>query len=121
MVLLLYTLAALVLLLNGGVSSQSHILNIRDNGKICSQWVRPVNGGFSFSYAQQQECISAVGIEQANGQARLCCQGMPLTTSSTNFPRECGKQQYQPFRPRIIGGLHAQRNSWVRMLKCFQK
>jgi len=112
MVLLLHKLVALFLLLSNGVSGQSYVLNIRDNGKICTQWISPVNGQFSLSYTQQPECISAVFFEQANGQARICCQGMPVTTGSTNFPRECGKQQYQPLRQRIIGGLHAQANSW---------
>jgi len=111
MVLLLQTVAAVFLLL-GGVYSQSYSLNIRDNGKICSQWIQPVNGQFQLSYQQQRECISQVAFEQANGQGRLCCQGMPLTTPSSNFPRECGKQQYKPLGQRIIGGSHARANSW---------
>ena len=113
MVALLNAIAALLLLLVGDVSAQTYSLNIRDNGKICTQWISPVNGQFSLSYAQQPECISAVGFEQANGQARLCCQGMPLTTPSSSFPKECGKQRYEPLRTRIIGGLTAQANSWV--------
>jgi len=51
-------------------------------------------------------------FDQANGQARLCCQGMPATTIPSNFPRECGKQHYEPLRTRIIGGLTARSNSW---------
>ena len=113
MVLLLNTIAAVLLVLGNGASAQTYSLNIRDNGKICTQWISPVNGQFSLSYSQQPECISAVAFEQANGQARLCCQGMPLTTPSSNFPKECGKQLYQPLRTRIIGGLTAQANSWV--------
>lgn len=112
MLLLLHTFVALTLFFNS-VSSQPYTLHIRDNGKICSQWISPVNGQFSISYAPQQECISPVKFEQANGQARICCEGMPLTTPSTNFPRECGKQQYQPLRQRIIMGAHANANSWV--------
>ncbi|CAF1523761.1 unnamed protein product, partial [Adineta ricciae] len=111
MFLLHRTFLALVLFFNA-VSSETYTLHIRDNGKICSQWISPVNGKFSISYKQQQECISAIQFEQANGQARLCCQGMPVTTPSTNFPKECGKQQYQPLRQRIIGGFHANANSW---------
>jgi len=112
MVLLLHSLTALFLLLCGGVTSQTYTLNIRDNGKICTQWIKPVNGQFSLSYTPSQECTSAVALEQANGQARICCQGMPVTTSSTNFPKECGKQNYQPLKARIIGGLIANPNSW---------
>ncbi|UJR17575.1 hypothetical protein I4U23_004471 [Adineta vaga] len=112
MLLLFYKVTAFVLLTVGIVSSQNYILNIRDNGKICTEWIKPVNGQFSVSYTPQQECTSAVGFEQANGQARLCCQGMAVTTAPSNFPKECGKQHYQPFRQRIIGGLHAQANSW---------
>ncbi|CAF1611955.1 unnamed protein product [Rotaria magnacalcarata] len=37
---------------------------------------------------------------------------MPLTTPSANFPRECGRQKYQPHKTRIIGGFHANANSW---------
>ncbi|CAF0894857.1 unnamed protein product [Adineta steineri] len=114
MVLLFHTVPLLLLLLlSDSVSSQALTLNIRDNGKICSQWIKPgANGQFSVSYAQQPECISAVAFEQANGQARLCCKGMPLTTPPANFPKECGKQLYQPLRQRIIGGLIAHPNSW---------
>jgi len=99
-------------LLSGGVSSQTYTLNIRDNGKICTQWITPVNGQFQLSYTPQQECTSAVSFEQANGQGRLCCQGLPVTTPSTNFPKECGKQQYAPLKQRIIGGNIAHANSW---------
>jgi len=45
-------------------------------------------------------------------QVRICCQAMATTTSSPIFPRECGKQKYQPARARIVGGIHAQPNSW---------
>jgi len=113
MALLLHTLAALFMLLSlGGVSAQTYALNIRDGTKICTQWVKPVGGQFSLSYSQQKECTTAVAFEQANGEARLCCQGMALTTPSANFPRECGKQQYKPLGQRIIGGNHAHPNSW---------
>jgi secreted trypsin-like serine protease len=112
MVLLFHTVAALFLLLVDSVSSQKYELNIRDNGKICTQWIKPVGGQFSLSYSPQQECTSGISVEQANGQARLCCQGMPVTTPSTNFSRECGKQAYQPLKQRIIGGLQARPNSW---------
>ena len=94
------------------VASQSVVLNIRDNGKICSQWMT-VQPGTSVSFTPNRECISAVSFESQNGKNRLCCQGMPLTTPSTNFPRECGRQKYQPHKNRIIGGFHANKNSWV--------
>jgi len=42
------------------VFSQSHPLNIRDGAKICTQWVKPVNGQFQMSYSQQHECTSDV-------------------------------------------------------------
>jgi hypothetical protein len=113
MALLLHTVVALFLVFSGGVFSQSYPMNIRDNGKICTPWVKPVDGQFSLSYENQQECTTAVGFEQANGQARLCCQGMPVTTPPANFPRECGKQYYKPLRQRIIGGNQADSNSWV--------
>jgi secreted trypsin-like serine protease len=112
MVVPLHTLVALFLFFSGSVSSQKYTLNIRDNTKICTEWVKPVNGQFSLSYSYQQECTSAVFFEQANGQARLCCQGMPVTTPSADFPKECGKQKYEPLKQRIIGGLHARANSW---------
>lgn len=110
--ILLHKLAALFLLLSG-VSSQTYTLNIRDGTKICTQWIAPVNGQFSASYSTQQECTSAAFWEQANGMARICCQGMASTTSSTSFPKECGKQKYAPLQQRIIGGNIANANSWV--------
>jgi secreted trypsin-like serine protease len=112
MIILLNTFVALILLLIGDVSSQALILNIRDNGKICTKWVSPVNGQFQLSYQQQPECVTAVAFEQLNGQGRLCCQGMATTTSATNFPKQCGKQHYEPLKARIIGGLIARANSW---------
>lgn len=91
-----------------------HSLTIRDNGKLCSQWI-PTNGGqVSLSYFNNAECASQVGIEQMGAQVRLCCQAVATTTSSSNFPRECGKQKYQPSKQRIVGGVHATPNSWVR-------
>ncbi len=54
-----------------------------------------------------------MNLEKRNGESRLCCQGMPLTTPSSNFPKECGKQQYQPLKQRIVGGVQATANSWV--------
>lgn len=65
----------------------------------------------------QQKCISAVAFGQANGQARLYCQDMPLTTPSTNFSKECGKQQYKPLEQRIAGGISTDSNSWVNVSK----
>jgi hypothetical protein len=91
-----------------------HQLTIRDNGKLCSPWIPVTGGQMSFSYTPNQECAGQVGIEQSNNQARLCCQAMATTTSSSIFPLECGKQKFQPSKQRIVGGVHAAPNSWVR-------
>jgi hypothetical protein len=91
-----------------------HQLTIRDNGKLCSPWIMVTGSQVSFSYTHNPECAGQVGIEQNNMQARLCCQAMATTTSSSVFPRECGKQKYQPSKERIVGGVHAHPNSWVR-------
>jgi hypothetical protein len=102
----------------GSLSAQTLILNIRDSGKICTQWMnRQSNPGF---YEKNRECISDVSWEYKDGhtQKRLCCQGMPLTTRAPYFPRECGKQLYTPFAQRIVGGSIAQQHSWVS-LTCF--
>jgi len=98
--------------LSSVVTSQSQVLNIRDNGKICSQWIT-VQPGTSVSYIPNPECDSSVEFEEQNGKDRLCCQGIPLTTPSSNFPRECGRQKYQPHKNRIVGGFLANKNSWV--------
>lgn len=112
MIVLLHAIGAVFLLL-ASASAQKYDINIRDGSKICTQWISPVNGQFSVSYTHQKECTSNLFWEQANGQARICCQGMALTTSSTNFPKECGKQKYRPLGTRIIGGNEANVNSWV--------
>jgi len=84
----------------------------RDSGKLCSQWIAINGGQISLSYTQNSECSGQVGIEQSGMNIRLCCQAMAATTSSSVFPRECGKQQYQPSKARIVGGVHAHPNSW---------
>ena len=89
-------------------------LTIRDNGKLCSQWISFNSGSVSLSYTPNSECAGEVGIEQTSTQLRLCCQAMATTTSSSTFPRECGKQKYQPSKQRIVGGVQAHPNSWVR-------
>ncbi|CAF3835614.1 unnamed protein product [Adineta steineri] len=90
-----------------------HQLNVRDNGKLCSQWIAITGGQVSLSYAQNQECATQVGIEQSGMNVRLCCQAVATTTSSSVFPRECGKQKYQPSSAhRIVGGVQAHPNSW---------
>ena len=91
-----------------------HQLTIRDNGKLCSPWIAVSGGQISFLYTSNQECAGKVHIEQNKNQARLCCQAMATTTSSSIFPRECGKQKFQPSQQRIVGGVHATPNSWVR-------
>ena len=88
-------------------------LSIRDYDKICSEWVYTGNDEFTYGYYVNSECISAMSLEQRNGEARLCCQCIPFTTPSTNFPKECGKQQYQPLGQRIVGGVQAAAHSWV--------
>lgn len=88
-------------------------LTIRDNGKLCSQWISTTGGSISLSYYNNAECASQVGLEQETYRVRLCCQAMATTTSSSVFPRECGKQKFQPSKARIVGGVHAQANSWV--------
>ena len=112
MIVLLHKLAAFFLLL-GCASAQTYKINIRDGSKICTQWIAPVNGQFSATYTHQPECTGSLFWEQANGQARICCQGMATTTSSSSFPKECGKQKYAPLKTRIIGGNVANANSWV--------
>jgi len=94
-------------------------LTLRDNGKICSPWVYIGNSVSSFSYYSNPECISNVEVERKNGEVRLCCKGMSLTTPSTNFPKECGKQKYQPLGQRIVGGTLANPNSWPWQILLF--
>jgi len=89
-----------------------HQLTIRDNGKLCSQWIMISGGEVSLSYIPNRECVGQVGLEQVGMQVRLCCQAMATTTSSPTFPRECGKQKYQPSKARIVGGVYAIANSW---------
>jgi secreted trypsin-like serine protease len=89
-----------------------HQLTIRENGKLCTTWIATTTGQFSLSYTPNSECAGQVGLEQIVNYARICCQAMATTTSSTTFPRECGKQKFQPAKTRIVGGTHAQPNSW---------
>jgi hypothetical protein len=91
----------------------AYVLNIRDNGKLCSQLI-PVNGGqISLSVVPNAECAGAMQFEMVNSaNGRVCCPVLPTTTASSVFPRECGKQQYQPSKERIVGGVHARPNSW---------
>jgi len=96
----------------GCLSAQSLVLNVRDNGKICTQWMNFQTGSVSFQ--QNRECISGPSFEYNSGytQMRLCCQGAPLTTIAPNFPRQCGKQLYTPLGQRIIGGSVVTPHSW---------
>jgi secreted trypsin-like serine protease len=96
----------------GSLSAQSLVLNIRDNGKICTPWM-PFQAG-SVSYQQNRECISGPQFENTPDykQMRLCCQGVPLTTVAPYFPKQCGKQLYTPLGQRIIGGSIATPHSW---------
>lgn len=92
-------------------------LNVADSGKLCSQWIIIGSGQVSLSYTHNPQCAGQVGIEQNGNQVRLCCQALATTTASSVFPRECGKQAYEPSRDRIVGGVHARPNSWVRAAK----
>jgi len=105
--------AALLVVLGTSVYGQ-HQLTIRDNGKLCSQWIATNGGQISLSYISNQECAGQVAIEQTTGRVRLCCPAIATTTSSSIFPRECGKQKFQPSKARIVGGVQANANSWVR-------
>jgi len=96
-----------------------HQLTIRDNGKLCSQWITITGGQISLSYIPNEECVGQVGIEQNSMQVRLCCQAMATTTSSSIFPRECGKQKYQPSKQRIVGGVQAYPNSWPWQVRLY--
>ncbi|CAF3330914.1 unnamed protein product, partial [Rotaria sp. Silwood2] len=96
----------------GNPSAQLLVLNIRDNGKICTQWMnRPTS---NVSVETNRECINAVLLEQnhTNAEIRLCCQGMPSTTPAPYFPKECGKELYTPLGQRIIDGSVVQPHSW---------
>lgn len=106
------SVAALLLVFATSVFGQ-YQLTIRDDGKLCSQWISTNGGEVSLSYHSNPECVSQVAIEQTTGYLRLCCQAMATTTASSVFPRECGKQKYQPSKQRIVGGVHAVANSWV--------
>jgi secreted trypsin-like serine protease len=94
-------------------------LTIRDNGKLCSQWITISGNEESFQYTPNQECVGPVGFEQSGMQVRLCCQAMATTTSSPIFPRECGKQKYQPSKARIVGGVYANPNSWPWLVRLY--
>ncbi|CAF2818015.1 unnamed protein product [Rotaria sp. Silwood2] len=107
-------LVAAILVVFATSAYGQHQLIIRENGKLCSEWIAITGGQISLSYTHNQECAGQVGIEQNSAlmQVRLCCQALPTTTASSIFPRECGKQQYQPIKGRIVGGTHAHPNSW---------
>jgi len=96
----------------GSLSAQSLVLNIRDNGKICTPWMNFNTG--SVSYQSNPECISGPSFENTDDytEMRLCCKGMPLTTVAPYFPKQCGKQLYTPLGQRIIGGSVAREHSW---------
>jgi hypothetical protein len=90
-------------------------LTIPDNGKLCSQWIILEGDETSFSYTPNRQCTGPVEMDEYNDViVRLCCPTMATTTLSPIFPGECGKQKYQPSKARIIGGVHANPNSWVR-------
>lgn len=87
-------------------------LTIRDNGKLCSVWISTTGGSISLSYYNNQECAGQVGIEYSGTNVRLCCPALATTTSSINFPTECGIQKFEPALQRIVGGVHTVPNSW---------
>jgi len=112
-------LVAVLLVVLATSAYGQHQLTIRDNGKLCSQWIMISGGQISLSYLNNNECASQVGIEQDNMRVRLCCQAIATTTSSSILPRECGKQQYQPSKARIVGGAHAHPNSWPWQVRLY--
>lgn len=93
-------------------------LSFRDNGKLCTSWIAYGTGELSLTYTHNQECSGNVGLEWSSTYTylRLCCPAVPATTASSVFPRECGRQQYQPAIGRIVGGTEARANSWVRKI-----
>jgi secreted trypsin-like serine protease len=105
------SIVALLVVLVASTYGQ-HELTIRENGKLCSPWILVTGGQISLSYYPNQECADDVGLEQTGMQVRLCCRATETTTSSSIFPRECGKQKFQPSKARIVGGVEANRNSW---------
>lgn len=105
--------ATLLVVLSASAYGQ-YQLTFRDNGKLCTEWVMLVSEEQSFTYRPNSECAGPVGFEQISNYVRLCCQAMATTTSSSIFPTDCGKQKFQPARTRIVGGVQANANSWVR-------
>ena len=103
----------LLVVLSTSAYGQYQLTN-RDNGKLCTEWVLLTSNEQSFTYRPNPECAGPVGFEQISSYVRLCCQAMATTTSSSIFPSECGKQKFQPSMARIVGGVHAYPNSWVR-------
>lgn len=104
-----------LLLLSVETIAANYVLDIRDDGKICTEWFEPVTGiGVAYSYERNPECDSSVSLEHrdSNREARLCCKGIPSTTLPPYFPKECGKQLYAPFSSRIYGGSVASKHSW---------
>ncbi|CAF1049774.1 unnamed protein product [Adineta ricciae] len=104
-------IATFLVFLAASVHGQYQLI-YRDGAKLCSEWILITGGQVSLSYINNQECAGQVGLEQRGMQVRLCCQGIATTTASSVFPRQCGKQQYQPSTARIVGGVHAHPNSW---------
>jgi len=102
-------IAALLLVVTSAYGQYQ--LNIRDNGKLCTQWIG-LTGSVSLSYTPSAECTSGINVEQISNAVRLCCSALPTTTSSSNFPSDCGKQKFQPSKARIVGGVQAVPNSW---------
>lgn len=107
--------AVTIILLASTLHGQNvYQLNIRDNGKLCTQPISAVNGQISIQFIPNPECAGNVTLDWVgSSQARACCPALPPTTTSSIFPRECGKQQYEPSKERIVGGAHARPNSWV--------
>lgn len=96
-----------------------YYLTTREGDKLCSQWISTTGGSISLSYYNNDECIGQVGLVQELYRVRLCCTAMATTTSSSSFPRECGKQKYQPSKARIVGGVHAVANSWPWQVRLY--
>ena len=108
-------IAALILVLVASTYGQ-HQLTIVDNGKLCTRWISLTDVNVFLPYEHSNECTGPVLPEEGFLEIRFCCQS-PATTTTTRSPtgpRKCGKQRFPPLQTRIVGGVQANRNSWVR-------
>lgn len=95
-------------------------LAVHEHGKMCSRWMTRSSAQDLRSSHGNNECAGQAAIERRGFHARVCCPASAVTRSEDDFPTECGKQQYEPHRKRIVGGSEARPNSWVRNRPCTQ-